>query len=290
MKIGLLISGNLGFIMLNHLINSKALDICFVFTDSRSRSITQVCQEKKIPLYTGNPREGKATGFINNQNKVDLVLSINYLFIIEKDLIEMSNGYAINIHGSLLPKYRGRTPHVWSIINNEKKAGISAHIITEECDAGDIIEQLEIPIEENHTGQDLLNQYNALYPSFIENVISKIKTGKVTLTPQDITKASHFGKREPADGHVNWSWQKERIYNWVRALASPYPRAFSFISDTIVYINACTYSDLGFHYQIPNGLIVQVERNSFFVKTPNGVLKITEFETQAEIKKGDILT
>ena len=72
----------------------------------------------------------------------------SYLFLIEKDIILHPRFLTFNIHGSLLPKYRGRAPHIWAIINNEKETGITAHVIDEKCDSGDIISQIKIKIEE----------------------------------------------------------------------------------------------------------------------------------------------
>src|SRR5690606_33504394 len=99
-----------------------------------------------------------------------------YLFIIDKKIIDLATSIAFNIHGSLLPKYRGRTPHVWSIINNEKFTGITAHIIDEGCDTGDIIEQVKIKISKSDTGASLLEKYNLLYLPLIRSVLEKIQT------------------------------------------------------------------------------------------------------------------
>ena len=156
MRIGLLASGELGFVLLEKLNNKRLLE--FVFTDSKSTEVIGFANKNNIPTFVGNPRKGKSLPFIQNKN-IDILLSVNYLFLIENDLISLPRKYPINIHGSLLPKYRGRTPHIWAIINNEKKTGITAHIIDNECDTGDIIAQREIPILDHYTGNDLLNIY-----------------------------------------------------------------------------------------------------------------------------------
>jgi folate-dependent phosphoribosylglycinamide formyltransferase PurN len=156
LRIGLLVSGGLGYDMLKHCYNQ--FNVKTVFTDANSSFIIGFVKEYNIPYFIGNPRNGRAFDFISS-NKIDLLLSINYIFIIEKDLINWPQIAAVNFHGSLLPKYRGRTPHIWAIINNEKETGVSAHLITEGCDEGDIIEQVKIPIENDETGADILNKY-----------------------------------------------------------------------------------------------------------------------------------
>ena len=105
MKIGVLASGNLGLDVLRK-INSD-YDISFVFTDNSSNDILKLCKENKIPFFVGNPRKGIGYNFIKNIC-VDIIVSVNYLFLIEKDIIQHSRLITFNIHGSL-PKYRGIT-------------------------------------------------------------------------------------------------------------------------------------------------------------------------------------
>ena len=225
---GILVSGTLGLSCLEFINNITR--VCYVLTDTRSIEIVNFCVLKNIPYFIGNPRNDKAVDFIKIYS-TDVILSINYLFIINSDLIRLPRKYAINFHGSLLPKYRGRTPHVWSIINNEKETGITAHRITEECDKGEIIHQEKIQILQDTTGGNILEQFINLYPIIIQKVINMIENEQVVFVEQDETKATWFGKRTPEDGEINWNWQKERIYNWVRAQSSPYPGAFSFYNN-----------------------------------------------------------
>jgi methionyl-tRNA formyltransferase len=179
---------------------------------------------------------------------------------------------AFNIHGSLLPKYRGRTPHVWSIINNEKLTGITAHLIDVGCDTGDIIEQCQIKIKSNDTGASILKKFENKYYDLVESVLSKIITNQLVTVPQDNSKATYFGKRTPVDGLIDWAWHRERIYNWVRAQAFPYPGAFTYYLSNKVIIDWIELDDYGFDSTIPNGTIVS--KDPIRVKTPNGLVKI----------------
>ncbi|WP_294283386.1 methionyl-tRNA formyltransferase [uncultured Chryseobacterium sp.] len=290
MKYAFLCSGNLGFNILSELYNT--LDIKFVFTDSKSLSIIDFCKKNDILFFKGNPRGDKAINFIEDNNlniyKVDILISVNYLFIIQDNIINLASKVAFNVHGSLLPKYRGRTPHVWSIINNEKYTGITAHIIDSGCDTGDIIEQIKIPIESNDTGASLLERYNTLYLPLIKSVIGKIASKAFFLEKQDNKKATYFGKRVPEDGEINWEWQKERIYNWVRAQAYPYPGAFTYLKGKQLVIDEVQLSDFGFDYSYENGSILST--TPLIVKTPNGCLEITKFRGSIEnIEINDIL-
>ena len=200
--------------------------------------------------------------------------------MIEEDLISYPLKCAVNVHGSLLPKYRGRTPHVWAIINNEKKTGITAHMITSECDKGAIISQKEIPILDSDTGGSVLRKYTEVYPVLIDEVIEKILSGKLAgcLIEQDETKATYYSKRTPDDGEIDWNWQKERIYNWVRAMAPPeYPGAFFFDNEKKIVVQKIEYSDIGFPQGSTNGSIILHDDKEYIIKTPNGCVKLFEY-------------
>ena len=283
---GILVSGNLGAIVLKNILNTTP--VAFVFTDSKSEKIINFCKIKNIPLFVGNPRNGRSRNFLL-ENKCSVILSINYLFIIEEDVIKHPTKFAINFHGSLLPKYRGRTPHVWSIINNEQKSGITAHLIDNGCDTGDIIEQIEIEISKTDTGASILNKFNKKYFPLVQKVIDKIENDTISFKPQDHSKATYFGKRTPEDGLIDWNWHKERIFNWVRALSNPYPGAFSFMNGTKIIIDQVSFSNIGFNDGFENGTILQTY--PLTVKCPNGVIQIdTLREKYANFEIGQILT
>lgn len=281
LSLSLLISGALGKTVLQEIIESP-FDLKAVFTDRQSLAIIEYCQQKDIPLFVGNPRAGKAQSFIQ-EVECDLILSVNYLFIIEKDLIDWPKRYAINIHGSLLPKYRGRTPHVWAIINGEKETGITAHLIDQEVDRGAILRQLKVNIDPEDTGAMILEKFHQLYPILVFDILHHIQDGNIQLKSQDPTKAFYFGKRTPADGQIDWNWSKERIKNWIRAQAHPYPGAFTFYNQQKVFIHRACFDDLGFQPNQDNGAILQKGPQHLIVKTPNGALRLEQIQTPQNI-------
>ncbi len=284
------VSGALGLTVLQCLATSSITIKC-VLTDRHSDGIIAYCEQQNLPVFAGNPRNGKAFSWLDEQRiEFENLLSINYLFILEPDVLNKATGYAVNFHGSLLPKYRGRTPHVWAIINGEKETGVTAHLMNANCDDGDIVRQVVVPIDEEDTGAIILEKYKALYPDLVLQVVKDIESGNVSCRKQDISKATYFGKRSPGDGEINWSWQKERIRNWVRAQANPYPGAFTFLNDDKIIINKIEYSDLGYQDTMDNGLVVAVIDGTPYVKTQNGVVKLLDFQTDAVIKPNDFLS
>ena len=273
---GVLCSGRLGLDTLSKI--AKEHIIHFVLTDSNSIEIIDFSIKNSIPFYAGNPRKGKGYDFIKNFN-VDVIASINYLFLIKEDIIRHSNLLTFNIHGSLLPKYRGRTPHVWAIINGETKAGVTAHIIDSGCDTGKIIHQIEIPIEVEDTGAVMLEKYaNAYYP-LVKKVIKNVTDNQMNLKVQNENEATYFGKRTPEDGEINWNWTKEAIRNWVRAQANPYPGAFTFYKNQKIIIDRVSFSNERTSKSQVNGEIVKIEPK-VIVKIKNGTLSLDVIRTE----------
>ena len=278
MKFSLLVSGNLGYQMLKKIQTDK--EISFVLTDSNSEDIIQFCSVHNIPIYIGNPRNGKSSLFLEDKS-CDVILSINYLYLIDEYLIQIPSKYAINFHGSLLPKYRGRTPHVWAIINNETKTGITAHLIDADCDTGDIVEQIVIEINQNDTGASILEKFNEKYWDLIQSVLVKIENDQLEVNKQDQTKATYFGKRTPDDGLIDWGWQKERIRNWVRAQADPYPGAFILFQNEKIIFDEISFVEDGFSDNIRNGQILSI--HPLKIKTQNGVIQVDKYRGNLSI-------
>jgi methionyl-tRNA formyltransferase len=272
LAIGLLCSGELGLNTVRIL--SQNFTPQFIFTDKNSDGIIDFATINKIPVFIGNPRKNEPAGFLQ-KFKTDVIFSVNYLFIVQHNILKHPRLYAINFHGSLLPKYRGRTPHVWAIINGEKETGITAHMMEEGCDTGDIVLQEKLNILEDFTGADILNEFKRIYPEMILELIRQIENNELKPVEQDNSRATYFGKRTPEDGQINWNWQKERIYNWVRAQAHPYPGAFTLLNNQKIIIDKISYSDYGFDNEMPNGLIVKNEP-TILVKTPNGAVELTQ--------------
>jgi methionyl-tRNA formyltransferase len=257
-------------------------------TDKNSDLILDFCINNKIDHYIGSPKKDESFLFYQNK-KIDVLISINYLFLIDKSLINLPQKIAFNIHGSLLPKYRGRTPHVWAIINDEFETGITAHLIDEGCDTGEIIDQVIVPIDVNDTGFTILEKYKDLYFPLIEKILDSIENNKLNTIPQDNSKGCYFPKRTPLDGKINWNWQKKQIYNWVRAQSNPYPGAHTFINNQKLIIDKIIFTEHYYNNELPNGLIIN--DSPFLVKTPNGVVEIIEYRRTDKISiyKNNIL-
>lgn len=277
MRVGIMASGNLGFSCLQEV--TKNYDVASILTDKSSTNIISFAAGKSIPCFIGNPRNGRSKDFLK-ASPIDILLSINYLFLVEQDILNWPSEAAINFHGSLLPKYRGRTPHVWAIINGETVTGVTAHRMTLGCDEGEVVASETVEISESDTGGTLLNKFTIIYPKLILEVLDSCENSRVKPKLQDEYRATYFEKRTPEDGGINWNWHKERIHNWVRAQAHPYPGAFTMINGKKVIVDQVSFDDYGFKQSQPNGLILTEEPCR--VKTPNGVIILKQVRAGRE--------
>ena len=141
-----------------------------------------------------------------------------------------------------------------------------------------ILKQIKVQILEEDTGASILEKYKKLYIPLVEDVLFSFRSRTLTLYKQDENKATYFGKRTPDDGRIDWSWSSERIVNWVRAQANPYPGAFTFYNNKKIIIDKVSKSDYGFHYETSNGTILL--ENPLLVKCCNSVLEIEKLRVE----------
>ncbi len=158
----------------------------------------------------------------------EIIFSFYYRRMVSAQILEIPPKGCLNLHGSLLPKYRGRCPINWVLINGEKKTGVTLHYMTPRPDDGDIVGQQEIEISPADTAQTLYKKAETAAGRLLDEVLPQIKAGTAPRIPQDHGQATYFGGRTPEDGQIDWSESASRIRDLVRAVTRPYPGAYSF--------------------------------------------------------------
>ena len=259
--------------------NEKEIKYVLTHRDLSEKSVDKLCIDRQIEFSYKDSRVENELFLekIKNMN-LDYIISVNYRYIIPKSLFELSKIASFNIHGSLLPKYRGRTPHVWSIINGEKKAGITSHIIEEIVDSGDIIKQIEIRIENDDTGAILLKKYEKRYPDLLLDSLEILESKKV-LVKQDKDKATYFGKRDSNMGYIDFYKSSNSIINFVRAQAEPYPGAYYYLSNgKKIIVNKTVVSDEKIKME-EIGVIKKVD-GEYFVKCLDAILILKNYRVE----------
>lgn len=158
----------------------------------------------------------------------DIIFSFYYRHMLGQEVLAIAPLGGINLHGSLLPAYRGRAPINWVLVNGETQTGVTLHHMTAKPDDGDIIAQVPVPILWEDTAMSLATRMVSAAGMLLDEIVPLIRDGRAERHPQDAAKASYFGGRTPEDGRIDWSANSDEIYNLVRAVTRPYPGAFAF--------------------------------------------------------------
>jgi len=160
----------------------------------------------------------------------DFLFSFYYRRMLGPALLAVPPRGALNMHGSLLPSYRGRAPVNWAILRGETRTGASLHYMTAQPDAGDIVAQQEVPILPDDTAKEVFDKVTFAAELALDAVLPALLAGTARRTHNDVAKGSYFGGRKPEDGRIDWNRPAREIHNLVRAVAPPYPGAFTTIS------------------------------------------------------------
>ncbi|MCP2163261.1 methionyl-tRNA formyltransferase [Goodfellowiella coeruleoviolacea] len=158
----------------------------------------------------------------------DLIVANNWRTWIPPEIFALPRLGTLNVHDSLLPAYAGFSPLIWALINGEPEVGVTAHMMNDQLDAGDIVVQRAIPVGPRDTATDLFHRTVDLIEPVLAEALALIASGRRDWTPQDRGKASFFHKRSIEDSRIDWSWPAEDIERLVRAQSDPYPNAFTY--------------------------------------------------------------
>jgi len=161
----------------------------------------------------------------------DILFSFYYRDMVKAPILEIPPAGCLNLHGSLLPRYRGRCPINWVLLNGEAETGVTLHYMTPKPDDGDIVGQRRIPIADDDTALSLHHKAATAAGALLDELLPQIVAGTAPRTPQDKQKATYFGGRKPEDGEIDWRWSATAVKNLVRAVTRPYPGAFSHIGN-----------------------------------------------------------
>jgi methionyl-tRNA formyltransferase len=157
----------------------------------------------------------------------EFVFSFYYRRMLGAALLGTAARGALNMHGSLLPKYRGRAPVNWAVVRGERETGASLHYMTEKPDAGEIVGRERVPILPDDTALDVLNKVTVAAELLLDRLLPELVAGRAPREPQALAEGSYFGARRPEDGLIDWRRPAAEIHNLVRGVAPPYPGAFS---------------------------------------------------------------
>ena len=199
-------------------------------------SVAEVARAHGVPLLTPtSPNEADVIARLAALD-ADVILSVWYRRLLGDALLALPRVAALNLHGSLLPAYRGRAPLNWVLVNGETRTGVTLHHMTAEADAGDIVAQEPLDI---HPDDTALTLYGRMVKAGVDLLLQRypeVLAGVAPRQPQDHARATLVGRRRPEDGRVAWTWSARRIANMIRAVTHPFPGAFVGDADRRVYL------------------------------------------------------
>jgi len=234
--------------------------------------------EAGIPVL--QPNSVKDPAFADELKKFDADIFVVVAFsILPKEVLAASKLGAINIHGSLLPKYRGAAPVQWAIANCEQTTGLTVFLLDEKMDHGPVLEMREIAIEQNDTTEILLKKMVTPGCEALDCALSKLQSGNFTAIEQNHEQASSAPKLKKEDGLIDWNMSAQKIHKRLCAF-TPWPGAYTNLNGQKIFIRKTDISPL--EKKLNSGEII-IQKNAVFAGTGDGILSI--LEVQAEGKK-----
>jgi methionyl-tRNA formyltransferase len=190
-------------------------------------SVSDFCKQNNIEVMTPEDASGPELQEKITSLEPDYIFSFYYRHMIPMSILSLAKIAALNMHGSLLPKYRGRVPINWAILHGETQTGATLHVMEEKPDAGDIVSQKTVQIGSDETAFELFNRVADAAVEALKDVIPELLNGNFPRRPNRLQEGSYFGGRKPEDGRIDWNLPANQVYNLVRAVAPPYPGAFT---------------------------------------------------------------
>ncbi len=215
--------------------------------------------------------------------KPQLCLVVGWYWILPPATISKVSQGTLGIHASLLPRYRGFSPLVWTLINGEKEGGVSLFYFDEGTDSGDIVSQKKFPIEGNDTIADVLQQAESLSIQMIRENYTLLLNNKAARYKQNQASATYCTRRKPEDGIIDWNLPNHRIYNFIRAQTDPYPGAFTYLGSQKIYLLKSVLSQN--QEKAAPGQILQYKNGTVLVACGQGALRIEKFRFQKTMKE-----
>jgi methionyl-tRNA formyltransferase len=238
-------------------------------------SVAELAALHDIPVITpANPNTPEVVEQIRALAP-DFFFSFYYREMLKQELLQIPKQGALNMHGSLLPKYRGRVPVNWAIIHGERQTGATLHYMTEKPDNGDIVAQQGVPILPDDSALQVFQKVTVAAEIALDACLPALLSGHASRIPQDLSKGGYFGGRGAKDGLIDWSHTAQQIHNLVRAVAPPYPGAATQLFGKPMRILQTLLT----------GCTVTGEKPAFYVKEGRayaicieGVLRVLSFE------------
>lgn len=293
MKIGYFADGPWAHKAFEKMAADHTLEIVFMVLryDSQDEVLKRYARQYSIPCLVNKNINSDEFLEIIQKYGAQLFVSMSFNQIFRKKMIELPEYKTINCHAGKLPFYRGRNILNWVLINDEKEFGITVHYLDEGIDTGDILLQRTYPITDDDSYGTLLERAYTGCADILYDAVKLIQDGHVsTVAQRDLDpEGTYFGRRTEGDEIIDWNQTSRELFNFIRAVSDPGPRATTFVNGHIMKINKSAMIQGAHVYKNTVGQVVGKSPEGLIVKTKDTTLLITEYECEANVKIGDKL-
>jgi methionyl-tRNA formyltransferase len=277
----------IGYVCLEEVLAS-GMEVCCLFTHKDDpeeeiwfRRPVELALKQAIPVYDPERlRDNKWTELLKTLSP-DFIFSFYYRYMIPQEMLDSARIAALNLHGSLLPKFRGRCPVNWVLIKGETRSGVTLHVMEARPDAGDIVAQREVEITFDDTAHSLFLKLASAARLLMRGVLPELLSGTFPRVPQT-GDSSYYGGRRPEDGLIDWGTDANTIYNLIRAVTHPYPGAFTFVDGKKLFIWRA--EPVAIAHTAPKGTIISTD--PLLVATDRGALRLISAQLDGEPEMG----
>ncbi len=260
-------------------------DVCLVVTQpdkpvGRKAVLTPppvkvAAQKHGIEVYQPRRmRDSEAIAYIE-KFAPDLIVVASYGQIIPKEVLECPGYGCINVHASLLPRYRGASPIQWAIMDGNKETGVTVMQVVYELDAGDIISQVKVPIADDDISDTLFVKLADAGAKLLTETVVSIENGTAVYTKQDLSKVSYVSMIKKEDAHLDLTMPAKKLWFRIRGLNS-WPVAFVMWKDKPVKIWNASYLEENSEFK--PGEVCGFEKNALLIQTGDGILRVSELQ------------
>lgn len=284
--------------VLQSLIDSEKHHVTAVVTQpdkARGRSgklvftpVKEVAVSNDIPVYT--PVKVKDSEFVETLRQIpcDVIVVVAFGQLLSKEILEMPKFGCINVHASLLPRWRGAAPIQWAILEGDEKTGVTTMQMDVGLDTGDMLLKKEMVIGADETGESLFEKLSALGGPLLLETLERAENGTLQPVSQDDGKSTYAKMLTKELGELDFSWEAVKLERYVRGLNS-WPSAYAHYNGKLLKIWKAEVVDRNTDFE--PGMVAEVEKDSFCIQTGNGLLKLLEIQLEGKkrMSTGDFL-